>query len=170
MSNRTALKSTVAFAVVFSLIVFVMLAIVSTQTVFAATNTINAITATVTVQAQCTPIISNTLIFFPQTLPGSFAATANGVNVITSGAPSNIAVYGTNWVSGGNNFFVTNTLWNQVSGQNIGNQLLINGNIPIDTRIPLKAASGNDIYFGVNVPVGQAAGTYTQQIILGLSC
>jgi PGF-pre-PGF domain-containing protein len=127
--------------------------------------------------ATCVPVISNTLITFPTTGSGLFAPTANAENVVDSGtAASNIIVYGTNWISttSSASFLVGNTLWSATSSPTsaIGTQLgnLITNPSGQDTLIPLKAGGGNVIYFGLNVPPGQAAGAYNQLITIATSC
>jgi PGF-pre-PGF domain-containing protein len=125
----------------------------------------------------CIPVISNTLITFPTTGSGLFAPTANAENVVDSGtAASNIIVYGTNWISttSSASFLVGNTLWSATSSPTsaIGTQLgnLITNPSGQDTLIPLKAGGGNVIFFGLNVPPGQAAGAYNQLITIATSC
>jgi PGF-pre-PGF domain-containing protein len=127
--------------------------------------------------ATCIPVISNTLITFPTTGSGLFAPTANAENVVDSGtAASNIIVYGTNWISttSSASFLVGNTLWSATSSPTsaIGTQLgnLITNPSGQDTLIPLKAGGGNVIFFGLNVPPGQAAGAYNQLITIATSC
>ena len=89
---------------------------------------------------------------------------------------ANILVDGGNWISGLNNFYVANTLWDGTSDATyIGNALQLDPNIQ-DTNIqiaqptpsaPSKSAS---IYFGLAVPAGQASGAYTQNIVFENKC
>lgn len=159
-----------AFMVVSALIALVVFSILSPMAFFATTNTINAISENLDVPATCVPVISNTLITFPSTQPGSYASTSNDVNVIDQGsAAGNILVDGGNWISGSYSFWVTNTLWSPTSGANIGSQL-VNTITGVDTKIPVKANGGNDLYFGVNIPTGQTAASYAETINVLFSC
>ena len=91
-------------------------------------------------------------------------------------APAQVNIAGStvgntgNWVSGGNNFMVTNTLYSPTNlGATIGgNQLTFVYNV-VD---PINAPYGtsNTIYFGVNVPAGTPAGSYNQVINIQTSC
>lgn len=164
--------SVAVFTLVMALILLVLLTMMPLQLLVAApTNTFNTILATVTVVGQCQPSLSNTLIFFASTQAGFTAVTDNVVSVKDIGLPSNIAVYGTNWFNGGVTFFVTNTLWTTSNTPGAGTPLQINGNVPIDTDIPILTSGGTgNIFFGVSIPAGQSAGTYQQQIFISLSC
>ncbi|MFI5412931.1 MAG: hypothetical protein ACHQX1_03495, partial [Candidatus Micrarchaeales archaeon] len=89
---------------------------------------------------------------------------------------ANIVTAGSNWVSGGNNFFVANTVWNPTSASNgIGNTLKLfppSANLA-DTGITIvfpPTNNGNNIYFGVTIPPAQTSGLYTQNIVLENSC
>ena len=133
-----------------------------------ATGSSNTIAASLSVPNTCVPEVSNTAISFPSTQPGGFANTANVVTVTNFGnAASNVLVSGTSWVAGANSFGVTNTLWSATSGANIGTQLTGSA---VDTKIVAAAGASNSIYFGANVPVSQAAGTYSQTITISTSC
>ncbi len=133
-------------------------------------------TLAITVQATCYIGVSNSAISFGALNPGSSVNTANAEFVTNPGGNSNanILVEGSNWVSGGNNFFVANTLWSATSLGSYGGLPLnlapanfVNTNI----EIPYPPTSnGNNIYFGVAVPAGQASGTYTQNIIIENLC
>ena len=121
--------------------------------------------------ASCNPTVSNTLISFIPTRAGFSAVADNVVNVINTGAtPSTISLYGTNWFSGATTYYVENTLWATANTPGVGTPLQANGNVLIATTIPVSASGGNTIWFGIQVPPGQAPGTYQQQITLGLSC
>ena len=133
-----------------------------------ATGSSNTVAASLVVPNTCIPEVSNTAITFPSTQPGGFANTANDVTITNFGnAASNVLASGTSWVAGSNNFGVTNTLWSATSGANIGTQLTGSA---VDTKIVTNSGASNNIYFGVNVPVSQAAGTYSQTITISTSC
>ena len=128
----------------------------------------NSVTDLVTVGATCIPILSNTLITFPQTPPGSFASTSNVETITNAGtSASNILVNGGDWAYASNSFAVSNTLWSATSGGNIGTQLIYSA---VDTLIKVLAGGTNTIYFGINIPTAQPAGTYAETINVLLSC
>ncbi len=141
--------------------------------------TFNSIQNTITISsATCVPTISNTLITFPTTKAGFFAPTANVETVTDSGtAATYIYLYSLsdsntgNWVSGGNKFGVSNTLWNPTSdgSSNMPANALTNS-ISTNTLLYVSPTVSNTIYFGVNIPKGQPAGTYAQGITVSLSC
>lgn len=144
------------------------------------TNTVtNTLTYSATSSATCVPTVSNTLINFGTVKPGSFAPTANAVTVGDSGtAATYIYLYsisGTgstgNWVYASNYFGVSNTLWNGASdgSSNLPANALTNS-ITTNTLLYVSPTVSNTIYFGVNVPKGQAPGTYSQGITVSLSC
>ncbi|MDE1762279.1 MAG: hypothetical protein KGH78_03760 [Candidatus Micrarchaeota archaeon] len=143
---------------------------------FAAGTTFNGIGVNFIISGVCTPVLSNSLINFGSVTPGSFAPTANAETVTDSGSVgSNIVLYSTstttgNWVSGSLSFLVSNTVWDGASHAStiVGNQL--SNTITTDTQIFVPVSSSNNLFFGLNVPVGQAAGTYTQGITVSLSC
>jgi hypothetical protein len=120
----------------------------------------------------CVPVLSNTLITFPSTKPGSYASTSNAETVTNSGtATSNIMIDGGNWISTSPAaaFWVTNTLWSATSGANIGTQLT-NTITGFDTKVQVASSSSATLYFGVNIPVGQTAATYAETINVLESC
>ncbi|MDE1874341.1 MAG: hypothetical protein KGI04_04485 [Candidatus Micrarchaeota archaeon] len=177
-SRARAAKSAFAFALVVASMVVAMLALFTQiGLVTAVTNTVNGIALSIQVQGVCNPILSNTLVNFGSVQPGSFAPTANAVNIQDSGSvASNIVLYSTstttgNWVYLSNSFLVSNTVWDVSyhSGAIVGNQLT--NSITTDTKINVATSgSGNTLYFGVNIPAGQAPGTYTQGITVEFSC
>jgi hypothetical protein len=160
-------KSIIALALVLFLISVLFLMIFPIRIFLAAytgLNTINALPACVVISATCTPSFTNTAIIFPSNIAGGLAPTTNDVNVLDTGnLPTNIYVGGNAWTYIANSFAVGNTLWSPTSGGNIGTQLTgaVSG---ADTQIRMKANLANDIFFGVNIPQGQTAATYTQTI------
>lgn len=182
--DRSSISSVLTFVLVSALIILVIFAIIGPLVLSATTtNTVNAVTATLSVPGVCIPGISNTVIQFSNAItpgyvqPGSFAATTNDVNVVDFGqvganilVDANSAGTNGNWISSAGSFWVYNTLWSPTSGGNIGTQMT-NAITGVDTWIPVKPnGSGNDIFFGLNVPVGQAAGSYNQVISILLGC
>ena len=143
---------------------------------YATTNTFNGIGFNIVVSGVCTPVLSNALINFGSVAPGSFAPTANVENIQDVGSvSSNIVLYSTstttgNWIYNANSFMAGNTVWDGATHASaiVGNQLT--NTITTDTEIYVPVSSSNDLYFGLNVPVGQQPGTYTQGITVSLSC
>jgi hypothetical protein len=139
----------------------------------------NQVTGSIFVTNTCIPLISNSVsgINFGSISQNSFAATSNAENVINLGnSVSNIIVDGGNWVYGANNFLVGNTLWSLTysSSAAIGTQLT-SSVYGVDTQEIVGSGGatgtgGNTIYFGLNVPKGQAPGVYTETINIMLSC
>ena len=119
----------------------------------------------------CTISLSNSIIDFGSISSDSNTATSNLVVDTDSGnSASNILVEGGNWISGSNNFYVANTLWNPTtSASYIGNALTLIPSLT-DTKIKITAGSHSNIYFGAGVPAGQPAGSYSQNIILENLC
>ncbi len=181
MTDFPEARPAIALMLVAALMATVSYALLSPLIVFAGSS--NVVGGNVVIPNTCVPIISNTIINFGSTPPGTYQPTANAENLINFGnAAANIIVNGGNWISTTPNraFHVSNTLWSATSGGNIGTQLTntINGG-PAggDTKIPLKAnGGGNTVFFGVNVPVGQAnsgitgESGYAQTINVMLSC
>jgi hypothetical protein len=160
--------SIAAFAFMVVISAFALSGFSSAVTVTAAPNVV----ASMTVLSTCEISLSNSVITLPATAPGSFAPTDNGV--VTDSNPGNLAgnvvIYGGNWIgTGSNTFYVTNTVWNPSSSptQIIGNQLTSS---PFTSLLQIPAAGSSTIYFGANVPSGQAADTYSQNIVIETSC
>ncbi len=125
--------------------------------------------------AECQVVLSTNSINFGTVVPTGASATSNLITVSGSiGYTANILTAGSNWISGVQNFFVSNTLWNPTSAPaGVGNGLsLWNGltSSLLDSSITVPSLASNSLYFGMSVPPGQAAGTYTQNIVLRNSC
>ena len=143
-------------------------------------NTIQTeVSMTVNVQSDCFISLSNTLIGFGAIDPGSNVGTTNVVTVSDPGGnvAANILVDGGNWISGANNFYVYNTVWNPSSSATyVGNGLNLYPVGITDTNIQIAAPTLSSptesapIYFGLAVPGGQAAGAYAQNIVLENKC
>ena len=132
-----------------------------------------AITFTGSGGATCTVILSNTAANFGTVPISGNAPTANAVADTNGGtSPANILLDGTNWVSGGNNFFSSNTVWDfsSHSGGINGNTLgLATGNL-VDTFNVIAPSQLINLFFGSQVPPQQATGTYTQTITIENKC
>ena len=134
----------------------------------------NSVTASVVVPTNCITQLSNTLINFGVINPLGNAPTANAVLDTNEG---NVAAFilldGTNWVSGGNSFPVTNTIWDfsTHAGGVSGNALQLLGAVTNTANI-IGSGVNNILYFGalVNNGITQPAGTYTQTITIENEC
>jgi hypothetical protein len=166
-------KPIIALAMVLFLISLLLLLILPVKislAVYTGVNTVNGLPACVVVPSSCVPGISNTLITFPSNVAGGFDSTSNDENVMNYGnLASHIYVDANAWTYLANSFAVGNTLWSATSGGNIGTQMT-GAFAGVDTSIPMKANGGNDIYFGLNIPAGQTAATYSQTINILTSC
>jgi len=136
-------------------------------------NYSNTVTATLNVPAICTVALSTTLVNFGSVPITGNAPTANAVGDTNDGnIASNILLDGTNWISGGSNFFVSNTIWDftthagGVKGNTLG---LATGNL-VDTQNVIGIGQLVNLFFGTQVPSQQAAGTYTQTITIENEC
>ncbi|MGC8680012.1 MAG: hypothetical protein ACP5T6_01785 [Candidatus Micrarchaeia archaeon] len=92
-------------------------------------------------------------------------------------AAASLLISGGNWIYSTNSllqFGVTNTLWNPSSLTTYsGNTLtsnLINTGITIPAPTQSNPNSSNNIYFGLGVPGGTPAGSYTQTIVIDNTC
>jgi hypothetical protein len=135
--------------------------------------TANVIKVVFTAQSStCQISLSNSLIGFGGINPLSYAATANlVVDTNSGGVSANILVDGSNWISGANNFYVANGLWNPTSaGSGVGNALKLDPSGLTDTGIVVPASGSNDIYFGLRIPGAQPPGTYSANIVLENKC
>ncbi len=150
-----------------------------------ASPTVNSITQTVQLQANvqstCYITLSTNSINF-----GTIVANANvptTYQVIDSdnggNAAANVILYGTNWIGPGSfSFGVSNTVW--AGSNNVpfssANALPLTALpptslTPIVPQPTLTSPSANvPIYFGLGIPGGTPAGSYTQTITIMNSC
>ncbi len=146
--------------------------------VYAATNSVANVISNVQVGEACTISLPSNAIDFGTQYPGVDLAPTNA---ITDQNQGNIGAYlyvdAGNWIGAGTNtFYATNTVYGITSGSisNVVPFYLAAGS-PTNTLVLLPAgtpgvAGSNTIYFGVNVPIGQPADTYTQNIIITNVC
>ncbi|MDE1865012.1 MAG: hypothetical protein KGH94_00005, partial [Candidatus Micrarchaeota archaeon] len=133
----------------------------------------------------CYISISNTVVDFGQINSGSNVPTANTVTVTDNGgsAAANILVAGglgsTSpfngiWLgtSSANQIGIANTLWSAASQGSYSGTAVTN--TPVDTMIlipnPGGGTASNTIYFGMGIPGGTPADTYTTNIIVESTC
>lgn len=73
-----------------------------------------------------------------------------------------------NWISGSSSFYVSNTAWNPTSLSVFDGNLLLPS--LTDTSMAVPGGGSSNIYFGLNVPPNQPAGTYNSIITIENSC
>ncbi|MEM3661941.1 MAG: hypothetical protein QXG73_03880 [Candidatus Micrarchaeaceae archaeon] len=145
-----------------------------TSSTYNAPSTQGMVVASANVQSVCFISLSPNAINF-----GTIFANANVPtnNLITDSNPNGNAqatlfVYGGNWI-GPSQFGVSNTLWDAApqttyNGIPLSNSLNTTGIIiPASTY---NTIGSNKIYFGLGVPGGTPAGSYTQTITIENSC
>ncbi len=151
------------------------------------TYSVNALTTanvevTFTVQPTCYISLSSNAINFGQLAAGKNTGYTSNVIVDSDNGgnvAANILVNGTNWEeispATGNSFGVSNTVWgpSNTVAYSAGTHLTTianNTNILIPAPTQSTPTTSNDIYFGLGIPGGTPAGTYTQTITIENSC
>ncbi|MCL5093458.1 MAG: hypothetical protein M1128_03250 [Candidatus Marsarchaeota archaeon] len=139
----------------------------------------NAITAMADVQGTCYIALSTNTISFGSIVSNAdvptnvlVTDTDNGGNVASS-----LLVEGNDWTQTSNSlttFGVGNTKWDATSqgsyaGTALTNSLFTTG-ISIAAPNTLDTTTSNNIYFGLYIPGGTPAGTYSQDITIENSC
>lgn len=144
----------------------------SAQTAVAGnTSTANAVGA-VNIIPTCFISLSPNTINFGALEPGGNHNTNELVQDLDSGGNvnANVVLEGTNWISGSNSFYVTNTLWDSSNDASFsGNALLLAPGSVTPIVVPPNNVPAN-IYFGLSIPQFQAVGIYTQNILVFNSC
>ena len=153
---------------------FTLLVLIYSQvgSVFATSSTSNVL-ANVVVSSVCEISLAPNAITFSNVAPGTFHPTDVAVIDTNDGNANanSIDIEGTNWIlTSIVGFGVSNTTYNMVSSSSaITGVQLSDALTPVSNSVVAYDGS-NTIYFGVNVPIAQTAGTYTQNIILENSC
>jgi len=148
-------------------------------------NTYNSVSSAYTVTASVNVLGTCFISLNPTSLNfGSIAANANVLtnNLVTDSNPNgnvaaNVLVEGTSWNSISTpsiGFGVSNTLWNPsslnaYSGNALTNTLAPTG-ITITAPTQANTITSSPIYFGLGVPGGTPAGSYSQTITIENSC
>jgi hypothetical protein len=115
-------------------------------------------------------------ISFGSVNPGSNTDTNVIVtdNDINGNVAANVLVDGTTWVAGANSFGVSNTVWDAASQPSFTGNALTNALVLTPIVVPAPSlgtpTTSNNIYFGVGIPQGTVAGSYTQNILIENSC
>ena len=124
------------------------------------------------ISPSCIVSLNTSTINFSSVSPGTDTGSTNQVvNVTNSGnaQATNVTIKGTAWSDGGSNTMpVGQTEWG-TSGFAYGSGTALTTSDAVVTS-NLGAGSSILIYFGLGVPQGQAAGSYTQTITLSMNC
>lgn len=145
--------------------------LVAVDTAYAYSNTTN-ITAQTVVPAICTIGLNVSSINFGTVNPGADTGAVNqAVNITNTGNTAATAtnIKGSGWASGGNTMAVGQTEYN-VAGFTYGAGTDLTAVDAAITGGNLAAGSSVYVYFGVGVPAGQVAATYSQNITLTMNC
>ena len=151
--------------------------IVIENSCFGGTGTPNTlVTATVNVIAYCGISLSVNAINFGTINPGSnTGTTSNQVMDTNSGGNTGASLWasGGNWLIGGSfGFSGTNTVYGSTSSNTYSwaatNSPLMG--ISANTGIVMASSSSSNVFFGLAIPGGTAAGTYAQNIIIVNTC
>ena len=133
----------------------------------------DTITATVSVPSVCTVSLDTNSIDFSSVSPGADTGNTNQQVTVTNGGntqATNTTIKGGNWSDGGtNSFLVGNTEWSTSAFTYGAGTNLTSSDVAI-TGGDLNAGSSITLYFGVGVPSGQAAASYTQTITVTMNC
>ncbi len=128
---------------------------------------IDVVTVTTTV---CTISLSANQINFGLLNPFASTSTVNSITDTNSGnVNAYLLAYGSNWISGSNSFYVSNTVWSPLSGTSYSSSNKLSASAT-NTLLVIPASGSNTIYFGLGIPGDQAVGTYQQTITLENSC
>ncbi len=123
--------------------------------------------------AVCTISLSPATINFNSLLANSNIPTNDAVADTNGGsATANMLVYGGNWILSTNSllqFGVSNTTWAASSNVQFASANKLT-NTPALTGILIPGSTSNSIYFGLGVPGGTPAGSYSQTITIENSC
>lgn len=139
------------------------------------TNLITTNTITVTAGATCTLALSNSVIDFGTLTSGTNLAPQNAVTDTNSGtAASYLWLYGSNWIQIGAvtpNFYVTNSVFSNALSQT-GTGYLYNA-VTIasaNSGMLVTTTTPNTLFFGINVPSGEPAVSYSSNIAIFNAC
>ncbi len=117
----------------------------------------------------CTISLSPSTINFGKLNAGSNIATTNAITDSNLGnTNAYMLVYGGNWI-GSAQFGVSNTTWASSSGVQFATANKLSAT-PSNTLLVVPASGSNTIYFGLEVPNGAPAGSYSQTITIENSC
>lgn len=123
--------------------------------------------ASASVPLSCAISLNTFAISFGTINPSTNTLTTSKNVLDTNGGNQGtfIAVYGTSWIGGASSFVVGQTTWSSSSATGYGSGTALTAS-PTNTAIAVGTASSASIWFGVGVPSGQAANTYTQNVVI----
>ncbi len=130
------------------------------------------ITASVTVPAICTVSLNTTTIDFGSVAPGADTGGVNQAVNVTNGGntqATSTTIKGNDWSDGTHTMPVGQTEWS-TSTFTYGSGTALTASDATITGGNLNAGSSLILYFGVGVPSGQAAATYSQTITVTMNC
>ena len=176
MSFNLSAEKFVIFTAVLSAIATVLLLGPDVGLAYATSS--NTVVATANILSVCyISLTPNAIAFGGSGITPGLTSSANSIsdNDLNGNVQASIILYGTDWVSGSNVFFGTNTLWSASSG---GSYAAISNTVssPTNTGLTVAAPSpannptSTNIYFELHVPGATPPGLYTQTITIENSC
>ncbi|MDE1846024.1 MAG: hypothetical protein KGH53_01975 [Candidatus Micrarchaeota archaeon] len=176
MNNRAVIVNLGIIALMAAMVLSVVSFTFSGISLSANSGSTNVV-ATVNVQSTCVLAVSNSAINFFTVNPGTSTGVGASGNVVSDTNNGNVGSY--IWISGSNwigvniavNFFVANTIYSN-SFNNEGAGYLFNsvGLATGNTGELVSTGATNTLYFGVNIPNGQTANSYTQNVVINNVC
>ncbi len=156
----------------FASFAMVFLLQLTVQTTYAANSIAPNVIFTLNVPSVCEISLTGS-ISFGTVLAGSNTLTTsqNVLDINNGNQGASIAVSGSNWIGTNalNTFGVSNTVWSAGSGVAFGAANVLT-TIPANTGIAIDAGSRSNVWFGLGIPEGQVADSYTQNIIITNLC
>lgn len=150
----------------------VVIALFATGVVHAYTNS-STIQGQVVVPSACIATLNSSSVVFGSVTPGSNTGAANqAVSVLNNGntQATNTTITGTTWSDGGVNSMAVGQTQYGVSGFTYGAGTALTTSPVSLTGGNLAAGGSLAVYFGVGIPVQQAAATYNQTITVSMNC
>lgn len=126
----------------------------------------------VVVPAACIVTLNGSAIDFGSLAPGLDTGATNQIIQVTNDGntlTTSVTIEATQWSDGGTNTMVVGqTEWNN-TGFTYGEGTALTGS-PVSIGSNLAAGGTQNLFFGVGVPVQQAAATYNQTITVTMNC
>ncbi len=140
----------------------------------------DVVSTTVNIIGTCYITLSTNTIIFGTISPGANVPTNKQItdNDVGGNAGATIYIGAGNWIAGANNFGAQNTTWAATtqstyigsSVPNTGISNAVNTGIVIVAPTVGTSTQGASIFFGLGIPLGTPASTYTQNILIQNSC
>ena len=169
MGRGHVFESVALLAASFAIVFLLQLPV---QTAYAVNSMAPNVILTLNVPSVCEISLTGSLSFGTVIAGSNTLTTSQNVLDINNGnQDASIAVSGGNWIGTNvlNAFGVSNTIWSAGSGVAFGAANVLTA-IPTNTGIAIGAGSGSDVWFGLGIPEGQVADSYTQNIIITNLC